>query len=185
MSKLIKIPMIQSLIIELRGQRIILDRDLAMLYQVPTRTLNQAVRRNRDRFPKDFVFQLTGEEWDFLRSQIVIANKGIQKVRSLPYAFTRNGANMVCTVLRSPIAVQRSIQIMRAFSALEEVVSKKRKTIIQSPDILKELSVHSKAIMRLFQEDKLNKKEATKVKRIQYEMINLLQQMIIESLKEE
>ena len=70
MGKMIKIPIIQSLIIELRGQRVILDRDLAMLYQVPTKVLNQAVRRNRDRFPRDFMFQLTGEEWEFLRSQI-------------------------------------------------------------------------------------------------------------------
>lgn len=185
MSKLIKIPIIQSMIIELRGQRVILDRDLAMLYQVPTRTLNQAVRRNRERFPKDFVFQLTREEWKFLRSQIVIANKSAQKVRSLPYAFTRNGANMVCTVLKSRIAVQRSIQIMRAFSALEEMISHKRRKLTQSPDILKKLSTHSRAILRLFHESKLNTKEVSKVKKIQKGMINLLQQMVAASLSKD
>ncbi len=122
MSKMIKIPWVQSKIIELRGQKVILDRDLALLYQVPTKALNQAIRRNKVWFPKDFMFQLNHDEWGFLRSQFVTANKSAQKVRSLPYVFTRNGANMVCTVLKSPVAIQRSIQIMRAFSILEEAV---------------------------------------------------------------
>jgi hypothetical protein len=70
MAKLVKVPMIQSMIIELREKRVILDSDLAMLYQVPTKVLNQAVRRNKNRFPPDFMFQLSKEEWEFLRSQI-------------------------------------------------------------------------------------------------------------------
>ena len=180
--KLIRVPIIQSLIIELRGKRVILDRDLAMLYQVPTKVLNQAIRRNRERFPKDFMFQLSKEEWEFLRSQIVTANWSVQKVRSLPYAFTRNGANMVSTVLKSSIAIQRSIQIIRAFTALEEALGRRKKMPIKSPEIISKLSTHSRAIMRLFQESKLNKKEVAKVKKIQREMISLLQQMVVVSM---
>ena len=182
MQKVIKIPLIQSMIIELRGQRIILARDLAMLYRVPTKVLNQAVRRNKERFPTDFVFQLTREEWEFLRSQILTANKSALKVRSLPYAFTRNGANMVCTVLKSPIAVQRSIQIMRAFSALEEVMSKRKKMLTKSPDVLDKLSTHSRAIMHLFQKDRIKTREIKKIRKIINEMIKLLQGMIFRSL---
>jgi hypothetical protein len=92
---------------------------------------------------------------------------------------------MVSTVLRSPIAIQRSIQIMRAFTALEEVLSLKRKTAIQSPDVIDKLSVHSRAIMRLFQESKLNAKEVGQVKKIQKEMIELLKKLVFASLKAE
>ncbi|MBU0672032.1 MAG: hypothetical protein KJ732_03275, partial [Candidatus Margulisbacteria bacterium] len=91
-------------------------------------------------------------------------------------------ANMVCTVLNSTIAVRRSIQIMRAFSVLEEAISKKGKKLTKSPDVLKKLSTHSRAIMRLFQESKLNNKEVKKVKKIQKEMIDLLQRMVMASL---
>lgn len=182
MSRLIKVPMIQSMIIKLRGKRVILDSDLAMLYGVPTKVLNQAVRRNRKRFPPDFMFQLSREEYDFLKSQIVTSERIPEKKRKIPYVFTRNGANMVSTVLRSPVAVQRSIQIMRAFSTLEEAIFRKRGKMAQSPDVLREISTHSRAIMRLFQETKLNTKEVGKVKRIQKEMINLLQQMVCASL---
>lgn len=185
MLKLIRVPMIQSMIIEVRGKKVILDSDLAMLYRVPTKVLNQAVKRNKNRFPADFMFQLTKEEYDFLKSQIVTSERIPEKKRKLPYVFTRNGANMVCTLLRSSMAIQRSIQIMRAFSALEEVVSYKRRILAQSPDVMKKLSIHSRAIMRLFQESKLNAKEVEKVKKIQKEMINLLQQMVIASLGRE
>lgn len=182
MSKPIKVPMIQSIIIELRGKRVILDSDLAMLYQVPTKVLNQAVKRNKGRFPLDFMFKLTREEWEFLRSQIVTFGRKPPPKKYLPYVFTRNGANMVSTILKSPVAVQRSIQIMRAFSTLEEAVSRNRKKLTQSPDVIKKLSTHSKAIMCLFQESKMNRKGIAKVKKIQGEMINLLQQMVAASM---
>jgi hypothetical protein len=185
MSKLIKTPIIQSMIIELRGERVILDSDLAMLYQVPTKRLIEQIKRNIKRFPQDFMFKLTREEWQFLRSQIATFGRKPPAKKYLPYVFTRNGANMVCTVLRSQIAIHRSIQIMRAFSTLEEVISRKRKQAIQSPDMLKKLSTHSRAIMRLFQETKLNTKEVAKVKEIQKEMINLLQKMVFASLGKE
>jgi hypothetical protein len=173
------------MIIELRGRRVILDSDLAMLYQVPTRTLNQAVRRNKGRFPPDFMFKLTKEEYNFLKSQIVTSGRISVQKKKIPYVYTRNGANMVCAILKSPVAVQRSIQIMRAFTTLEEIMGKKKKLLTKSPDVMSKLSTHSKAIMRLFQESKLNRKGIAKVKKIQRGMINLLQQMVAVSMGKE
>lgn len=173
---------IQGMIIELRGQRVILDTDLAMLYQVPTKRLIEQVKRNIKRFPSDFMFRLTKEEWQFLRSQIATFGKRPPSKKYLPYVFTRNGANMVSAILKSPIAIQRSIQIMRAFTALEEVLGKNKRLPTRSPDIIGKLSTHSKAIMRLFQETKSNRKGFKKIKKIQKEMINLLQQMVAVSM---
>lgn len=110
---------IQNKIIRIPGfPPTMLDRDLAKLYETETRKINQAVKRNQDRFPSDFCFQLTDEEAEKLVSQSVIPKQIITK--STPYAFTREGANMLSAVLHTPIAVQRSVQIMRAFSAIEE-----------------------------------------------------------------
>ena len=92
---------------------------------------------------------------------------------------------MVSALLRSPIAISRSIQIMRAFTALEELVSRKPKAIMQSPDVLKKLSTHSRAIMRLFQESNLNARQINTVKKIQHKMINLLQKMVLVSLSKQ
>ncbi len=127
---------IESLIRVIRGQKVILDFDLAMLYGVQTKALNQAVKRNIKRFPDDFMFQLTKEELDSLRSQIATANPAghhnIEEWRSQfvtsnftrmglrrpPYAFTRNGIGMLSSVLRSETAVEVNIRIMRAFYLL-------------------------------------------------------------------
>jgi hypothetical protein len=184
MSKLslVGVSEIRSLIIELRGQKVILDSDLAMLYQVSTRRLMEQVKRNIKRFPSDFMFQLTKDEWAFLKSQIATSGRISEQKKKLPYVFSRNGANMVCTVLKSTIAVQRSIQIMRAFSALEEVMSKRKKVLTKSPDVLSKLSTHSRAIMHLFQKDKIKTKEIRKIKKIINEMIKLLQKMVFQSL---
>jgi hypothetical protein len=183
MAQLIGLAEIQGMIIELRGERVILDRDLAKLYQVSTKAINQAVRRNIERFPADFLFQLSKEEWEDLRSQIVTANLNVHKIRTTPYVFTRNGANMISAVLKSSIAMQRSIQIMRAFSALEEVMTKrKKKALAQSPDVISKLSTHSKAIMHLFRKDQIKTKEIGKIKKVINEMISLLQNMVAKSL---
>lgn len=115
------------------------DFDLAMLYGVQTKALNQAVKRNTKRFPDDFMFQLTQEEWNILRSQIVTAKtpedqaiallrsqietaKDISKIRTLPYAFTRNGIGMLSSVLGSETAVAMNIRIMRAFTASQQIM---------------------------------------------------------------
>lgn len=123
------IAVIQRKIYEIRGQKVILDRDLAALYQVETKVLNQAVKRNIDRFPEDFMFQLTLKEWREiainegvidLKSQIVTSNWG--GVRKMPYAFTEHGVVMLASLLRSEIAVKMSVQITRAFVAMRQAL---------------------------------------------------------------
>ena len=104
---------VQNLIYEIRGQRVMLDSDLAKLYQVTTSALNQAVRRNNERFPIDFMFQLTAEEVLTMSSQFVTTSK--RPKSAPPFAFTEQGVAMLTSVLKSPIAVAASISIMRAF----------------------------------------------------------------------
>ena len=105
----------------LRGKQIMLDSDLAELYQVETKVFNQAVKRNSERFPDDFMFQLSEEEYESLRSQIVTLETGRGKHRKyMPYAFSENGVYMLSAVLKSSIAVEVSIEIMRTFTKLRE-----------------------------------------------------------------
>ncbi len=114
-----EITVIQNKIYEIRGQRVMLDRDLAMLYGVTTGNLNKAVRRNIERFPERFMFQLTEEE--FLMFQNGISSWG--GTRKLPYAFTEQGVSMLSAVLRSPTAVQVSISIIDAFVAMRNYIA--------------------------------------------------------------
>ena len=131
------IEVIKHRIYEVRGQRVMLDRDLAELYGVETRVLNQAVKRNIERFPEDFMFQLTAEERDSMSSQIVMTygqegDMSSQIVMTspskrpkvaLPYAFTEHGALMLASVLKSPSAIQMSVMVTRAFIAMREALS--------------------------------------------------------------
>jgi hypothetical protein len=115
---------IEKSIFLIRGQKVMLDNDLAELYQVPTKVLNQAVRRNEDRFPADFMFQLTHEEFTVLRSQIVTLESGRGRHRKyLPHAFTEQGVAMLSSVLRSKRAIRVNIEIMRAFVRLREILA--------------------------------------------------------------
>ena len=129
---------IESLIRVIRGQQVMLDSDLAMLYGVETKRLNEQVKRNLNRFPEDFMFQLTKEEANHSRSQIVILNNDElssrsqiatlntqrgQNIKYLPYAFTRNGIAMLSSVLRSDTAVEVNIRIMRAFTMIPQLVN--------------------------------------------------------------
>ena len=107
---------VESLIRVIRGQQVMLDRDLAELYGVETRRLNEQVKRNIERFPEDFMFQLTPNEFDNLKSQIATSSWG--GVRKLPYAFTEQGVAMLSGVLKSPTAVEANIRIMRAFVSM-------------------------------------------------------------------
>lgn len=116
-----QLELIQSKIYEIREQRVMLDFDLAALYQVETRVLNQAVKRNMKRFPSDFMFQLTSDEWAILKSQFVISSWG--GTRKLPYAFTEQGLAMLSGVLNSDIAIQVNINIMRAFVAIRKMLA--------------------------------------------------------------
>lgn len=112
---------IASAILLLRGEKVMLDRDLAELYGVEVKVLNQAVKRNIERFPADFMFQLTPEETQILRSQFVTSSWG--GARKAPYAFTEHGVAMLSAVLRSPRAIQVSIQIVRTFVQLRRILA--------------------------------------------------------------
>ena len=114
-------------ILFLRGQRVILDRELAAIYGVETRMLNQAVKRNNERFPEDFMFQLTAEEVELSRSQTAILNPGRgQNIKYLPYAFTEHGAIQAANILSSPRAVEMGVYVVRAFVKLRELLSSNR-----------------------------------------------------------
>jgi hypothetical protein len=147
---------IEDLIREIRGQKIILDSDLARIYGVSTFRFNEAVKRNKDRFPADFIFQLTDQEYRALTSQIAISKPGRGGRRTRPYAFTEHGALQAANVLRSPRAVQMSVFVIRAFV-------KMRETLLGTEDLAKKLATlekqltgrldsHESAIVHVLQE---------------------------------
>ncbi len=119
---IVPIERIESAIFYIHGEKAMLDADLAVLYGVETKVLVQAVKRNIDRFPKDFMFQLTKDEFDILRSQSV-TSRGWGGRRTPPYAFTEQGVAMLSTILRSKQAVQVNIEIMRAFVKMRQMLS--------------------------------------------------------------
>ena len=130
--KLVPVSQIETLIFSLRGTQVMLDSDLAMLYGVETRTLNQAVKRNLSRFPEDFMFRLTKTEFENLKSQFVTSSgndrennpdSGWGGTRKLPFAFTENGVAMLSGILRSPIAIEANIRIMRAFTSMRHFLA--------------------------------------------------------------
>lgn len=110
----------------IRGQKVLLDADLAALYGVETKRFNEQVKRNQQRFPEDFMFQLTDEEFDDLRSQNATSNRGRGGRRYLPYAFTEHGAIMAATILNSPWATEVSVYVVRAFVKLRELLASHR-----------------------------------------------------------
>lgn len=115
---------IQNKIYEIRGQKVMLDFDLAELYEVETKVLNQSVKRNIERFPDRFMFRLTEKEWEFMRSQIVTASdQSKRNTKFPPLAFTEHGVTMLASILRSKKAIQTNIAIVEAFIALKELVS--------------------------------------------------------------
>lgn len=117
---IMELQLIQNKIFEVRGQRVMLDFDLAEMYEVETRALNQAVKRNSLRFPPDFMFQLTLNEWETMSSQIVMTYPSKRPKSALPLAFTEHGITMLASVLRSRVAIEVNIQIVRAFVALRQ-----------------------------------------------------------------
>ena len=110
------------MIFDIRGQKVMLDSDLAALYEVEPKVLNQAVKRNIDRFPADFMFQLAQDEWKILRSQFVTSSNSHGGRRYAPHVFTEQGVAMLATVLKSQKAIQVNIQIMRTFVQLRHYV---------------------------------------------------------------
>ena len=146
---------IEPVIHIIRGQRVILDADLARIYGTTARSLNQAVKRNRARFPNDFMFQLNSEEVNEVRSrsQIVILKRG-QNVKYRPYAFTEHGAVMAANVLKSEQAIEMSVYVVRAFVKLREVLSSTDELAKKLDALERKLTaredVHEKAILQLF-----------------------------------
>lgn len=114
---------IQNKILDIRGQKVILDRDLALMYGVENRVLNQAVKRNIERFPNDFMFQLDTQEFENWKSQTVISNSDKMGLRKRPFAFTELGVAMLSSILKSPTAIQINISIMRAFVMMRQMVT--------------------------------------------------------------
>ena len=120
-----ELQVIQNKIYEIRGQKVMLDRDLAELYQVSTSNLNKAVKRNIKRFPADFMFQLTKHEFDELRENLIFQNgtSNWGGTRKLPYAFTEQGLAMLSGLLNSDIAIQVNINIMQAFVSIRQMIT--------------------------------------------------------------
>ena len=137
-----KVNPIQNLIFEIRGQKVMLDRDLAEVYGVELKRLNEAVKRNKDRFPSDFMFQLKNKEWNNLRSHFATANENVSKVRFCPYAFTEHGVLMLSNVLNSKKAVNMSIQIIRVFEKLRKFAIKKPSKDVRMDELRKLLMLH-------------------------------------------
>ena len=134
---------IQDKIFTIRGQRVMIDRDLAEIYGVETRVLNQAVKRNMERFPEDFMFQLTEIEWQYMSSQFVMTSKSKRPKSALPLVFTEHGVTMLSSVLRSNTAIQINIQIVRAFVAIRNLLPvKPADKFIELQSELKELKAY-------------------------------------------
>ena len=138
---------IESLIYEIRGQKVMLDRDLAKLYGVETKVLNQAVKRNLKRFPEDFMFQLSHEEFTDLMSQIVTSSWG--GIRKLPYVFTEQGVAMLSGLLNSDIAIEVNIRIMRTFAAIRKCLFTNRQISAE----LEALNTEMESIKSMIQKD--------------------------------
>ena len=142
---------VESLILTIRGQKVILDTDLAAIYGVSTKRLNEQVKRNARRFPEDFMFQLTSKEWADLTSQIAISNVQLKRSqiatasqrhrdpRFIPYAFTEHGAVMAANILRSERAVQMSVFVVRAFVRMRQMLAAQRDLAVKLADLEKQL----------------------------------------------
>lgn len=133
-------------ILIVRGHRVMLDADLAELYGVPTKRLNEQVRRNVERFPGDFAFQLTAEEAGALRSQIATSNRGRGGRRHLPYVFTEHGAIMAATILNSRRAVEASLWVVRAFVRLRQAVAGHKELTHKLLELERRVGTHDEAI---------------------------------------
>ncbi|MBK6936351.1 MAG: ORF6N domain-containing protein [Chitinophagaceae bacterium] len=170
------IQVIQNRIYEVRGEKVMLDFDLAQLYEVETRVFNQAVKRNMDSFPDDFMFRLTTEEWveitasnplftdnksssqivmaklkgkgENLKSQIVMSSWGGR--RSLPFAFTEHGVTMLASVLKSPKAKRMNIAIVRAFIALRKMAHKNMEVLLQLNEIRERIGEHDVQLKAIY-----------------------------------
>jgi hypothetical protein len=146
---LIPVERIERSILLIRGQKVMLDTDLAELYGVTTKRLNEQVKRNLARFPEDFMFQLTESEAEFLRSQIATSKKGRGGRRYAPYVFTEHGAIMMASVLNTPRAIEASVFVVRAFVRLREMLATHRELAHKLTELERKLAGHDTAIRSL------------------------------------
>jgi ORF6N domain-containing protein len=135
-------------IYSIRGQKVMLDSDLAELYQVETKQLKRQVRRNTERFPKDFMFEMTKDEFDNLRSQIGTSNWG--GTRYMPMVFTEQGISMLSSVLNSDVAIKVNIQIIRIFTKMREILLSHKDILVELEAIKQKLGTNSNDIERIF-----------------------------------
>ncbi len=149
-TELVAPPQIEQAILLIRGQRVMLDRDLAAMYGVSTGNLNKAVQRNLSRFPADFMFQLTADEAEGSRFQIGILQKGLH-FKYLPYVFTQEGVAMLSGVLRSPRAERVNIAIMRAFVRLRETLFLHKELAYKLSELERKIENHDENIRTLFE----------------------------------
>jgi len=147
-TSLVRAASVEKRIYFVRGQKVMTDDDLALLYRVPTGTFNQAVRRNIQRFPADFMFQLTSDETENLRSQFVISSWGGR--RYLPFVFTEQGVAMLSSVLKSDRAIQVNIAIMRAFVKLRELLATHQELAGRLEELEKKFQKHDGQIREVF-----------------------------------
>ena len=141
---------IESRILLIRGKKVMLDRDLAKLYKVPTKRLNEQVKRNIERFPGDFMFQLTKEEFEDWKSQIATSNSEKMGLRRMSYAFTEQGVAMLSSVLHSKRAIQVNIAIMRVFVKLKEMISAHKELFYKLKDLERKIEKHDEQICVIF-----------------------------------
>jgi len=145
----IPVERIERIILFIRGEKVILDSDLAALYGVETRRLNEQIRRNNSRFPKDFMFQLSHEEFEILKSQFATSRSGWGGRRKLPLAFTEHGAIMAASVLNTPRAVEMSVYVVRAFVRLRSILAAHKELAAKVAELETRLGTHDKQIIAI------------------------------------
>jgi hypothetical protein len=138
-------------IVTLRGERVMLDADLAKLYGVPTKRLKEQVRRNAERFPRDFLFRLTGQEVARLRSQIATSNEGRGGARYAPFAFTEHGAIMAANVLNSARAIEMSVYVVRAFIQLRRATLASKEIGARLDELERKVGMHDRAVAHILE----------------------------------
>ena len=141
---------LQNRIYEIRGQRVILDKDIAQLYEVDTKVLNQAVKRNEQRFPIDFMFRLTQKEWDSMISQNVISSSINRRKDTTPFAFTEHGVAMISGVLKSEKAVKMNISIIRMFIEMKRVLLKNASIKGQLQEMRERIGEHDVQLNKIY-----------------------------------
>jgi len=149
-TSLVPIERIEGVIVFIRNKRVILDKDLAVLYGVGTKVLNQSIQRNIERFPEDFAFRLEEKEWQLLRSQIVTSNMGRGGRRYLPFVFTEHGVVMAANLLKSERAIAISVEIVRAFIKLRELLSSQKEVVKELAELKAFILKHSNSNDREF-----------------------------------